>query len=164
MPAADTAASLAVRTCLFVLLLPTSALAFPPYRSTDATTAEPWTVEARLGLFRIRHDSGDNAQFSPLLRVNLGLPGSVEIVSEYEHRVDDDGGSDAAVGVKWAPLRCGIDIGVETLALLPVGEGQGDAGVESQLLAAYRRESWRLHVNAGGMYDARPASNESGWR
>ena len=58
------------------------AAAFPPYRSTDADTADPWVFEARLGLLRLRRDGGDNVYSSPLLRLNLGLPHGLELVSE----------------------------------------------------------------------------------
>lgn len=153
------------RALLFALLLwPAPLPAFPPYRSTDAETADPWTLETRLGLLRVRHDGPDTAYISPLLRVNLGLPGSTEIVSEFEHRADVNGEDDLALGFKWVPIHWRIDIGVETLALLPIADDQSDAGVESQLLATFRRDHWRLHLNAGGVYDGRPEPSESGWR
>ena len=149
---------------LTLLLWPAPLLAFPPYRSTDAETAAPWTLETRLGLLRVRHDGPDTTYISPLLRLNLGLPTDVEIVSELEHRADESGDDDAAVGCKWVPIHWGVDVGVETLALLPIADGPGGAGVESQLLASVRRDAWRMHVNAGGIYDGRPAPSESGWR
>lgn len=54
-------------------------------------------------------------------------------------------------------------MGVETLALLPVSRA-GGAGVESLLLATWRRRALRVHVNAGGFYDDRPADAEGGWK
>ncbi len=149
---------------LSLLLWPAPMRAFPPYRSTDAETAEPWVLETRLGLLRVIHDGPETAYLSPLLRLNLGLPGSVEIVSEYEHRADGDGENDAALGLKWVPFHRGIDVGVETLALLPIADDQSGAGVEAQLLATLRHDAWRMHVNAGGVYDGRPGPSQSGWR
>ena len=150
---------------LLTLSWSTPLLAFPPYRSTDAETAEPWTLETRLGLLRVRHDRPDTAYISPLLRLNLGLPGSTEIVSELEHRIDSDGDDDdAALGFKWVPIHWHVDLGVETLALLPIAGHQRGAGVESQVLATFQRDEWRMHVNAGGIYDGRPEPSESGWR
>lgn len=77
---------------------------FPPYRSTDAETADPWTLEGRLGLFRIERERRENTYASPLLRFNLGLPGNREFVSEFEYRPDEGKAADAAVGFKWIPL------------------------------------------------------------
>ncbi len=36
--------------------------------------------------------------------------------------------------------------------------------MESQLLATFGKDPLRLHLNAGGFYDARPANAEHGWR
>jgi len=149
---------------LTLLLWPAPLRAFPPYRSTDADTAEPWTLETRLGLLRVRHDGPDTAYISPLLRLNLGLPASTEIITEFEHRADESGEDDAAVGFKWVPIHWRVDMGVETLALLPIADAQRGAGVESQLLATVRRDDLRLHLNAGGICDGRPAPREWGWR
>jgi hypothetical protein len=147
-----------------MVVMAPSARAFPPYRSTDAETAVPWTLEARLGLGRIERDGEVNGYTSPLLRVNLGLPRNVEVVSEFEYRPDEGRVGDAAMGFKWVPFLSTLSIGVETLALLPVSTGAGGAGVESLLLATWRARALRVHVNAGGLYDARPDEPESGWK
>jgi hypothetical protein len=141
------------------------AVAFPPYRSTDADTADPWTLEARLGLLRLRRDGSDNVYSSPLLRLNLGLPHGLELVSEAEVRPGDGGLTNAALGAKWVPWRGRWSLGNETLLLLPVPDA-GGAGVESQMVLSYRDDDTglRLHVNAGGFYDGRPATAEKGWR
>jgi hypothetical protein len=146
-----------------MLIMVPRARAFPPYRSTDAETADPWTLEARLGLGRVERDGDVNEYTSPLLRLNLGLPRNVEIVSEFEYRPDEGQVGDAAIGVKWVPYLATLSVGVETLALLPVST-QGGAGVESLLLATWRERALRVHVNAGGFYDARPDEPESGWK
>lgn len=140
------------------------AYGFPPYRSTDAETADPWTLEGRLGLFRIEREAEQNAYASPLLRMNFGLPGNLELVSEFEYRPDEGEVADTAVGFKWIPLMRSLSIGVETLALLPVSQKNHGAGVESLLLATLRVDVLRVHVNAGGFYDARSAASESGWK
>ena len=41
--------------------LSADAVAFPPYRSTDADTAEPGELEVRLGLLRVEREDDDNA-------------------------------------------------------------------------------------------------------
>jgi len=140
------------------------AYGFPPYRSTDAETADPWTVEARLGLFRVEREARHNAYSSPLLRVNFGLPGNLELLSEFEYRPDEGQVADAAVGLKWIPLMQSLSIGVETLVLLPVSQKNEGAGVESVLLTTLRVGTLRLHINAGGFYDARPSESERGWK
>ncbi len=50
------------------LWAPTRGWAFPPYRSTDADTAEEGVVEVRGGLLGIERESQKNAYFSPLHR------------------------------------------------------------------------------------------------
>jgi hypothetical protein len=143
--------------------LSTTASAFPPYRSTDAETADPWTLEARLGLVRVVRDGDANEYTSPLLRVNLGLPSNIELVSEFEYRADEGRVGDAAMGFKWVPFMSALSLGIETLALLPVSQ-DGGAGVESNLLATWRHRALRVHVNAGGFHDDRPADAETGWK
>jgi hypothetical protein len=147
---------------LLVSLAP-AASAFPPYRSTDAGTADPWTIEARLGLVRVERDRGASRYGSPLFRLNLGLPRDMEIVSELEYRPDDGEVGDAAMGVKWVPFVSALSVGIETLALLPVSSA-GGAGVESLLLATWRRHALDVHVNAGGFHDGRPPDAEHGWK
>ncbi len=141
-----------------------SAWAFPPYRSTDADTADPGALEVRLGLVRIARDDHDDSYESPLLRINLGLPRSCELTSEFAYLPEDERVADAAVGFKWVRLRRSFGVGVETLALLPVSSDDDGAGVESQLLATFGENPLRLHLNAGGFYDARPADSEYSWR
>ncbi len=144
--------------------LSTDAVAFPPYRSTDADTAEPGQLEVRLGLLGIEREDDDNAYSSPLLRANLGLPRHLELITEFEFRADEGRFGDGAAGLKWAPLRGSWSFGLETLALLPVSSKHSGSGVESQLLATFRRKDFRIHINAGGFYDARPSETEHGWR
>jgi hypothetical protein len=149
---------------LLVLSAAAPVAAFPPYRSTDAGTADPWVFEARLGLLRLRRDRGASVYSSPLLRLNLGLPHAVELIGELEVRPGRGGLTDAAIGAKWVPVQGRWSIGNETLLLLPVPNA-GGAGVESQLVATYRpSDRFRLHLNAGGFHDARPDEAESGWR
>ncbi len=153
----------ALPTCAACCIV-SSAWAFPPYRSTDADTADPGTLEVRLGLLRIAREHQDNTYESPLLRINLGLPRSFELISEFAYLPEEERAGDAAVGFKWVPLRRSFSIGVETLALLPVSSDDDGAGVESQLLGTFGKDPLRLHLNAGGFYDARPRDAEHGWR
>ena len=154
-----------VPTALLLFITSGPAYGFPPYRSTDADTADPGTLEARLGLLRLRRDEGEHLYSSPLLRLNLGVPHGLELISEFEVRPGRGGLADAAVGGKWVPLRGRWSVGNETLLLLPVSD-TGGAGVESQLVLTYRDDGrgMRVHVNAGGFYDGRPEPTEKGWR
>lgn len=150
---------------LAALIAGPSASAFPPYRSTDADTAEPWAFETRLGLLRLRRDHGDTVYASPLLRLNLGLPQGFELIGELEVRPGRGGLTDAAFGAKWVPVRGRWSVGNETLLLLPVPDAAG-TGVESQVVVTYRDDSsgLRVHLNGGGFYDGRPDAAEKGWR
>ncbi len=138
-------------------------LRFPPYHSTDAETADPWTLEGRLGLVQIERDAQHNNTSSPLIRLNFGLPGNVEIVSEFEYRTDERRVGDAAIGFKWVPFFRSVSVGIETLALLPLPQ-EGGAGIESTFLTTIRSGVLHVHVNAGAFYDGRPAQPERGWK
>lgn len=156
--------SLALGVCSFAALGAGNAWGFPPYRSTDAGTAAPGNLEVRLGLLGVERMDGDTAYGSPLLRMNLGLPKNLELISEFEFRADQGRFSDGALGFKWVPFRGSWSFGLETLVLLPVGAKQKGSGVESQLLATFQRKNLQLHLNAGGFYDARRNNNQRGWR
>ena len=149
---------------LVLLTGPHAASAFPPYRSTDADTAHPWTLESRLGLVQLEREGNDTAYSSPLVRLNVGLPKRVEILAEFEYAADEGEVADAALGMKWIPIMRRISVGVENLLLLPVADRTHGAGVESLLLATLWQPRFQVHVNAGGFYDARPDESESGWK
>jgi hypothetical protein len=137
---------------------------FPPYRSTDADTADPGSLEARLGVIEVERKQGQDTFTAPLLRLNLGLPGDLELTSELEYVPREDHLGDAAVGAKWVPFRGRPSFGVEASALLPVRDGDDGLGFEGQLLATLKGQDVLFHVNGGGFYDARPAAIEAGWR
>lgn len=144
---------------------PHRAVAFPPYRSTDADTADPYTFELRVGLVKVEHDRDQTEILTPLLRANLGLPNKIELITEFEYLPQEGELGDGAAGVKWVPVFGDTwSFGMETLALLPVRSGDDGVGVESQLLGTYWGENVRLHVNAGGFHDARISPAEDGWR
>ncbi|TDI94876.1 MAG: hypothetical protein E2O73_16130, partial [Deltaproteobacteria bacterium] len=106
-------------------------------------------LEVRGGLLGSERESQKNAYFSPLLRANLGLPYNAEFVSELEYRADEGEVTDAALGLKWVPLRRELNLGVEALLLLPVSGGEAWAGVECVGLATFRRGNVLLHIDAG---------------
>lgn len=140
--------------------------AFPPYKTTDADTADPYNLELRLGLVQAEREGGKTEYVSPLLRVNFGFPNKVELISEFEYLPEKREFGDGAFGIKWAPVQGSLSFGIETLALLPVRPGDNGVGVESQLLATWRRPNKHLqvHVNAGGFRDPRGSETEDGWR
>jgi hypothetical protein len=158
--------SLGSAVVLALGLCTSTAGAFPPYRSTDAATADAGNLEVRFGLGKVEHEESDNSYSTPLLRANLGLLRNLELISEFGYRPEEDRLSDGAVaGFKWVPFfRQPFSLGVETLALLPVSSGLSGVGVASQLLATFRRDDLLLHLNAGGFYDPRPRETERGWR
>ena len=149
-----------------VSLFAPCALAFPPYKTTDADTADPRTLELRLGLVQLEREAEATEYTGPLLRANLGLPNKVELISEFEYRLGDNEFGDGAAGLKWAPIQGQVSYGIETLALLPVRPGDRGVGLESQLLATWRRsdEAVRVHFNAGGFHDPRGNQTINGWR
>ena len=152
-----------------ILLLPagltTPTFAFPPYRSTDADTADPDTLELRVGLVKLEHEKSETEVITPSLRANFGLQNKVELISEFEYLPEEGAFGDAAAGIKWIPLFGNtLSFGTETLALLPVRPGDSGVGVESQLLATYWSDEVRLHINAGGFHDPRVSPSEDGWR
>ena len=140
------------------------AWAFPPYRSTDADTAEEGVLEVRLGLAQVERESQKNAYLSPLLRGNLGLAANLELVSEVEYRADEGEVTDAAVGFKWVPFKRSLSLGVENLLLLPVSADHDGVGVESLLLATLQRGDLLVHLDLGGFHDTRPSPTEKGWK
>ncbi len=145
-------------------VLSSAAWPFPPYRSTDADTADPYTLELRLGLVKVERKSGKTEIVTPLIRANLGLPNKFEFISEFEYVPEKGELGDGALGIKWVPIFDTVSIGVEALALLPVRPGDDGAGVEAQLLGTYWAEAFRVHVNAGGFHDPRGTAAENGWR
>lgn len=143
---------------------PTLIEAAPPYKTTDADTADPNTVEVRVGFIQAEWKNGENEYLSPLLRTNLGLPNKIELVSEFEYLTQENEFGGGALGVKWIPVFGGFSFGIETLALLPVRPNDKGVGVESQFLATWRNTNSRVHVNAGGFHDPRPHETENGWK
>jgi hypothetical protein len=147
------------------LLLTAPSHAFPPYRTTDADTADPYALELRIGIVKIQREGSETEVAAPLGRLNFGLPGKRELIAEFEHRPEDGEWGDGALGGKWVPLFGeSFSLGVEALALLPVRPGDQGVGMEAQLVATSWNESVRVHMNAGGFHDPRGATDESGWR
>ncbi len=160
----STSAPIAV-ACAAAALAAAPALAFPPYRSTDADTADPYALELRVGLFKLERDGGETEVVAPLTRLNFGLPGKFELISELEYAPEEDAFAEGALGAKWVPVfGDAMSFGIETLALMPVRPGDQGAGVEAQLVATRWGERVRTHVNAGGFHDPRGADEENGWR
>jgi hypothetical protein len=137
--------------------------AFPPYRSTDAETAEAFVLEARLGLLRLRRTASTSSYSVPLLRLNYGLPANLELVTEAEFDASEGRVGDAAAGIKWVPWMRTLSFGIEALILLPTNEN-GGIGTETQGLMTARLGPTLVHLNAGGIYDGRPTEAERGWR
>ena len=144
--------------------LSSAALAFPPYRTTDAETAGDDTLEARIGLLRLQVKDSHSTRKTPLSRINYGIGPRFEVVSELEYAIDEHELDEGALGFKWAKLEEGRGIGVETLLLLPVRSDLDGVGVESQFIRTWQQERSRVHLNAGAFYDPRGPVTERGWR
>ena len=151
---------------LFLLAYSPISIAFPPYKSTDADTADPYNLELRLGIVQLQRENGDNEYITPLLRANFGFPNKFEILSEFEYKPKQNELGEGAVGFKWAPIQGTLNLGIETLALLPVNSEKDGLGVESQLVVTVRNnnERMQLHVNAGRFHDPRGQTTQNGWR
>jgi hypothetical protein len=143
--------------------MPLPAIAFPPYRTTDAETAGDDMLELRLGVLKLRRDESETERSAPLSRINFGFGEHYEAISELEYAIDDGRFAEGALGFKWARAN-GRGIGVETLVLLPVHSELDGVGLESQFVRTWQHPGRRLHVNAGGFYDPRGATTERGWR
>lgn len=140
------------------------ARAFPPYKSTDADTADPRALELRVGTQAAR-SGGDTEVLAPRVRANFGLPNKIELVSEFDFAPRSGKFDDAAAGVKWIPFFSNtLGIGAEALLLLPVRPADHGVGTETQLVVTFKTERALLHVNAGGLYDPRGPITTSGWR
>lgn len=160
-----------VRTCVTAVLAAvlacsaTPALAFPPYRSSDAFPPTPYELGVRVGLARLQRDNGQTRVAAPLLRVALGLPKGFEVITQAEYAPRQNAFGDAAVGGRWATLVMpDVGVGIETTALLPVGPGKSGVGVETLFEASMRGDGYRLHLNAGGFHDPRFGPTATGWR
>lgn len=140
--------------------------AFPPYKTTDADTADPYNVELRLGLVQTERESGETQYTSPLVRANFGFPNKVELISEFEYLPEEHEFGEGAVGFKWAPVQGTFSFANETLVLLPVRPDDSGTGLESQLIATWHRPGHkiRVHINAGGFHDPRGFETNNGWR
>lgn len=148
-----------------VLCAPAPAAAFPPYRSTDGMPATPYELGVRVGLGRLVRDDGRSTVAAPLVRSSLGLPGGIEVIGQLEYAPRTNRLGDGALGGKWATMvGDNLGVGVETFALLPVRPSSGGVGVESLLVATWREDGYRFHLNAGGFHDPRFGPAQSGWR
>jgi hypothetical protein len=152
---------LAVAT--MIVMNPRVSSAFPPYHLSDADTADPWWLEWRAGLLQLTRDGGGNSWApGPLFRLNLGLPGQMEFISEFVYASGDGKYSDDAAGLKWASGGKRVSLGVETQALLP-DPGMSGTGVETVFLMTVRWDDALAHFNAGGLYSERGRNVERVW-
>lgn len=146
-----------------IVMNPRVSSAFPPYHLSDADTADPWWLEWRAGLLQLTRDGGENSWApGPNLRLNLGLPGRMEFISEFAYASGDGKYSAAAAGLKWASGGERVSLGVETQALLP-DPGASGIGVETVFLMTVRWDDTLAHFNAGGLYSKRGKDVERGW-
>jgi hypothetical protein len=151
-------------SAIVLLLSAVSAHSAPPFKTTDANTADPYVLEARLGLLQASRDRDSNEILSPMLRTNFGLPGKVELVSEFEYSQSNHEIENGAVGIKWIPVFGQFSFGIETLSFLPIRTDDNGYGIESQLLFTWRHDNYQIHFNAGGFHDPRGAETLDGWR
>lgn len=151
-------------SALLLLWCSLPAQAAPPFKTTDADTADPLVLEARLGLVQASREGDRNELLAPMLRTNFGLPGKIELVSEFEYSQSNHEFENGALGIKYIPVFGRFSFGVEALTLLPVRPDDNGYGVESQLLFTWRNDGYQVHFNAGGFHDPRGPVTVDGWR
>jgi hypothetical protein len=109
-----------------VLLIPTSALAYRPFVSTDEAVADPGEVEIELGYFNLERTARENTFITPSVVLNYGFVKNWEAVGEFhvesspELEITDPGLSLKGV-LKEGVLqeKEGVSVAIEAGLLLP---------------------------------------------
>jgi hypothetical protein len=156
-----------------VLSMPTAALAYRPFVSTDAAVAEPGTVEIEFGYAGFRRDGSQDAIVAPTVVANVGIGSDVELVGEFKVVHDVDGATqaeDSALSVKWV-ARDGFlqergtapSVALELSLLLPTIRTQNHPGGELAGIVSGTVLGWTYHLNAGPLVEAGEAEPGALW-
>jgi len=143
-----------------LLLLPSAAVAYRPFVSTDAAVADVDAMEVELGAFTIEHAAEGNTFIVPQLVLNYGFIEGWELVGELAaERSPDDHVDlvDPSLSVKHVLKEgvlqgdSGVSIAVELEALLPGPlSGEGRLGFEGAGILSGRMAPLMYHLNLGG--------------
>lgn len=146
---------------LVVLLMPTAALAYRPFVSTDAAVSDLREFQVELGYFTLERTGRDNTITTPAVVLNYGFVKNWEAIAEFrlqaspELEVTDPGLSLKAV-LKEGVLQKkeGVSIAIEAGLLLPstVTHEHG-LGVQAIGAVSGQLTLVMLHFNVGGGLD-----------
>src|SRR5256712_4593152 len=143
---------------LAVLLIPTSALAYRPFVSTDAAVADPREVEIELGYFNLERTRRETTIATPSMVLNYGFAKNWEAVGEFrieaspELELTDPGLFLKAV-LKEGRLqeKEGVSFAIEAGALLPSTlPHEHGVGVQAIGIVSGKIAPVTVHVNGGG--------------
>src|SRR5690606_21454087 len=99
--------SVALPIAIGALFATSQSAAFPPYRTTDAGTADPFLLEAQAGLIEVERSDHETTIASPLAQLSFGLPAQLEIPIDIAYLPEEGELRDASAGLKWIPLELG---------------------------------------------------------
>jgi hypothetical protein len=145
-----------------ILALPSAALAYRPFDSTDAAVADEGQMEIELGPLGFLREGDNRWLVAPSVILNWGFAPRWELVlegrqflrlgnagSESRLRVDD-----AALSLKTVlregavQEKDGVSLAAEVGALMPGINGESGAGIQGAVIASQRWVAATLHLNA----------------
>ena len=160
-----------------VASVPSRALAYRPFVSTDAAVADRGEVEVEFGYAGFRKSDGRTAIVAPTVIANIGVGGGLEVVAEFKLVNDLSRGEgrdhtrfderdqtrfeDSALSLKWIAREGALQehgsapsLAVELSALLPTIRGEDRPGGELIGIVSGRALGWTYHLNGGGLVEA----------
>ena len=148
---------------LLPFFLPFVALAYRPFKATDAAVADIKEMEIELGYFNWERDKGNTTFITPKAVFNYGLIHNVELVGEFAVEEPRHGSArlvDSALSLK-AVLKegvlqekDGVSFAVEAGPLLPsTNKEENRFGFEGIGILSGRVDRFTYHVNFGGGVD-----------
>src|SRR5262245_10995401 len=146
---------------LAVLLVPTSALAYRPFVSTDAAVADSREFEIELGYFDLERTGRDNTITTPSVVLNYGFIKNWEVVGEFRIEASPELEiADPALSVKGVlkegvlQEKEGVSLAIEASLLLPSTlPHEHGVGVQAVGIASGKVAPVTVHINVGGGLD-----------
>jgi hypothetical protein len=143
------------------LLIPTPALAYRPFVSTDAAVSDPREFEVEFGYFTLERTGRDNTITTPAVVLNYGFTKNWEAVAEFHLQVSPElEVTDPGLFLKWVlkegvlQEKEGVSIAIEAGLLLPsTVSHEHDLGVQATGVVSGKVAPVTLHVNGGGGLD-----------
>src|SRR5690349_18620530 len=148
---------------LLVACTTTTASAYRPFVSTDASVADLGDFELELGAIGFRSDGGRSSIVAPTVIGNLGVAKDVELVGEFKlvndvSRAEEDRTrfEDTALSLKWVAHEgvlqghgTGPSAAVELSLLVPTLRGEDRPGGELAGIVSASSFGWTYHLNGG---------------